>query len=187
MADLIESALLDKMERPMPHRPHACRLMAMVPLLILHGALVFPQTAADPLIGSWKLNRALSTFEPGPPPESRTTTFEMAGDALRHVTETQSRFQNERSATGLGGRDRVEYTAKFDGREYPITNSFLSTVSLKRIDSHTTERTGKIRGEVVETSTRQVSADGKTLTITTMGINDGMEYESVQVFDRAAP
>jgi hypothetical protein len=171
----------------MLHCSRTRRLMATVPLLILQAALAFAQTATDPLIGSWKLNRALSTFEPGPPPETRTTTFEMVGGALRHVTETQSRFQNERSATGLGGRDRVEYTAKFDGREYPISNSFLSTVSLKRIDSHTTERTGKVRGEVVETSTRQVSADGKTLTITTMGINDGMEYDSVQVFDRVVP
>jgi len=78
----------------------------------------------------------------------------------------------------------VEYTARFDGSDYPISNSILSTVSLKRVDDRTVERTGKIQGQVVETETGTVSGDGKVLTVTTKGNRDGTEYSSVQVYDR---
>ena len=60
----------------------------------------------------------------------------------------------------------------------------LDTVSLKRIDANTVKRTGKTHGKVVETMTMKVSADGKTLTVTTMGNFQGDDYSSVQVFDR---
>jgi hypothetical protein len=159
-------------------------------LLSVTMSPVLAQSAAkntDPFIGTWVLNRALSTFEPGPAPQRRTTTFEMVGDALKHVTRTSSTFRTESAGDGLGGTDTVEYTARFDGKDYPITNSVLTTVSIKRIDAHIVERTGKIGGQVVETSTREVSPDGQRLTITTKGVNDGTEYSSVQVFDRAKP
>jgi hypothetical protein len=79
-----------------------------------------------------------------------------------------------------------EYTAKADGVDVHITGSFLDTVSLKRIDTRTVERTGKVMGKVVETMTRTLSADGKTLTVTTKGTNPTTEtdYSSVQVFTR---
>ena len=155
--------------------------------LCVDGRAALAQSTGDPFIGTWRLNRAASTFDPGPPPESRTTTFEMVGDAIRHVTVTRSRWQNENNPTGLGGTDRVEYTAKLDRQDYPITNSFLSRVSLRRIDARTIERTGKLNGEAVERSTRTVSRDGRTLTITTKGTNDGGPYSSVQVFERVKP
>jgi len=60
----------------------------------------------------------------------------------------------------------------------------LDTVSLKRIDANTIERSGKIRGKVVETCTMKVSPDGKTLTVTTMGSIQGNDYSSVQVYFR---
>jgi hypothetical protein len=167
------------------------RLPAALGLLLSAGVdSVVAQPApknADPFIGTWVLNRAMSTFEPGPAPQRRITTFEMVGDALRHVTRTSSTFRTESAGDGLGGTDTVEYTARFDGKDYPITNSVLSTVSIKRIDARTVERTGKIGGQIVETSTREVSPDGQRLTITTKGVNDGTEYSSVQIFDRAKP
>ena len=78
----------------------------------------------------------------------------------------------------------VECTARFDGKDYPISNSVLSTVTLKRVDDQTVERTGKIQGQVVETETRTVSDNGKVLTVTTKGTRDGTEYSSVEVYDR---
>jgi hypothetical protein len=78
----------------------------------------------------------------------------------------------------------VEYTARFDGNDYPISNSILSTVSLKRVDDRTVERTGKIQGQVVETETRTISDDDKVLTVTIKGTRDGTEYSSIQVYDK---
>ena len=62
--------------------------------------------------------------------------------------------------------------------------SRIATELLRDIDANTVERTGKTRGEVTETATRKLSADGKTLTIVTKGTNAGMEYSSTQVFTR---
>ena len=150
-------------------------------LVWLDGHRLSAQTAAaknDPFVGTWILNRAMSEFS-GNVPERRKTWFEITADgSIKHVTET---------VVANGSTDRVEYTAKLDSKDVPIVNSFLSTVAIKRIDARTVERTGKVRGKVVETSMRTVSADGQTLTITTMGTNDDTEYSSTQVFEREKP
>src|SRR5262245_47621766 len=132
------------------------------------------QTKDDPLVGRWTLDRAKSEFS-GNIPEKRYTMFEWTESGLKHITET---------FIANGSTDRVEYVAKFDSKDVPISNSFLWTVAIKRIDARTTERSGKVMGEVVETSTRTVSADGQTLTIVTSGVNSGTDYSSTQVFTR---
>jgi hypothetical protein len=155
---------------------HVAGLVAVLTALAsFEGRVAFAQSKDDPLIGRWVLDRAKSVFS-GAAPERRTTTFELMPDGkLKHVTET---------VIANGSTDRVEYTAKYDGQDNPITNSFLWTVSLKRINARTTERSGKVNGQVVETSTRTVSPDGKTLTIVTKGINNDTEYSNTQVFTR---
>ena len=132
------------------------------------------QTKDDPFIGRWVLDRAKSEFS-GNVPERRITIFELTPAGIKHITET---------VIANGSTDRVEYTAKYDEKDVTISNSFLWQVSVKRIDPRTTVRSGKVMGMVVETSTRTVSADGQTLTITTNGTNAGDEYSSVQVFTR---
>jgi len=150
-------------------------ILLMAGLVSLASHSVFAQTKDDPLIGRWVLDRAKSEFS-GAPPERRITIFELTPDGrMRHVTET---------VIANGSTDKVEYSAKYDGQDNPISNSFLWTVSVKRIDTRTSERSGKVNGEVVETSTRTVSADGQLLTITTKGMSNGNEYSSVQVFTR---
>jgi hypothetical protein len=147
----------------------------MVVMSWLAAGRMAAQTKDDPLIGRWTLDRAKSEFS-GNVPEKRMTIFELTpAGALKHITET---------LIANGSTDRVEYTAKYDGKDVQISNSFLWTVSVKRIDARTTERTGKVMGEVAETSTRTVSADGQTLTIVTSGVNNGAEYSSTQVFTR---
>ena len=147
----------------------------MATLVGLGGDDAAAQAKDDPLIGRWTLDRAKSEFS-GNVPEKRVTTFELTADgSLKHVTET---------VTANGSTDRVEYTARYDGKDVQISNSFLWTVSVKRLDARTTERNGKVMGEVVETSKRTVSADGQTLTVVTSGVNAGNEYSSTQVFTR---
>ena len=131
--------------------------------------------AKDPVLGTWQLDRGKSTFS-GNVPDQRTITFEVVnGGAIREVARTRE---------NNGATDEVIYTAKEDGKDYPISNSVLDTISLKRVDPRTVERTGKVRGHAVETRTRTLSPDGKTLTIKTEGTNNGIPYDSVQVFER---
>jgi hypothetical protein len=160
---------------------HARRLglAAVVAALFSVGAhTLFAQAKDDPFVGSWVLDRAKSEFS-GNIPEKRRTIFELTPDGkIKHITET---------IVANGSTDRIEYAAKYDEKDVPISNSFLWTVSLKRINPRTVERNGKVNGMVVETSTRTVSADGKTLTITTSGTNGGNDYSSTQVFTREKP
>ena len=150
-------------------------LVVLAAGVVLQAHAAPAQTKDDPLIGRWVLDRARSEFS-GNVPEKRITIFQLMPDGnLKHITET---------VTANGSTDRVEYTSKYDSKEVPISNSFLWTVSVKRVDPRTTERTGKVNGMVVETSKRAVSADGQTLTITTSGTNNGNEYSSTQVFTR---
>ena len=58
-------------------------------------------------------------------------------------------------------------------------------VSLKRIDARTMERTDKKGDTVVLTSTRIVSEDGKTMTVTTKGTNaQGQAVDNVTVWEK---
>lgn len=132
--------------------------------------------AKDPFLDTWMLDGDKSTFVPGPVPEDRTMIFEAKDGGLHHITRTRNLF--------LGGTDDIDYTAKFDGKDYPITGTGLDTVSLKRVDAGTIERTGKVRGKVTESCSMKLSPDGKTLTMTVKGSYNGTDYRSTQVFER---
>ncbi len=85
-----------------------------------------------------------------------------------------------------GTRTTVQYTANFDGKDYPLTGSQVAdSVSLKRIDARTTDRTDKKGGKVAQTLRRVVSQDGKTMTVTVKGTNaQGQKVNNVVVFDK---
>lgn len=130
----------------------------------------------DPFVGTWLIDTDQSKFVPGPAPDDRTMIFEEKDGGLRHLTKTPNLF--------LSSSEDIDYTAKFDGKDYPITGTGLDTVSLKRVDSHTIERTGKVRGKVTETCEMKVAPDGRTLTVTIKGTYNGTNYSSVQVLHR---
>jgi hypothetical protein len=132
--------------------------------------------AKDPFIGKWLLDSDQSQFVPGPGPQDRIMTFETTDKGFRHLTETPN------LSTGVTAR--IDYTAKFDGADYPIEGTGLDTVSLKRVDANTIERQGKIGGKVTETAVMKISNDGKMLTVTIKGNFKGSEYSSVQVLFR---
>ena len=144
--------------------------------VLLAGLFSLAAQTKDPLIGTWILDGTKSTFDPGPAPAgTRTMTFVAVDNGFKHTTKTTGGFLD----------NSLEYTAKYDGKDYPMDpESPMDTVSLKRIDANTVERTGKIRGKAVETMTMKVSPDGKTLTVTTKGSIQGEDYSSVQVFFR---
>jgi hypothetical protein len=136
--------------------------------------------------GTWVLNQDHSMFEPlATRPTRRIVTLQLMGNELTQKTETgRTRFLQvepfeEASTT------RVSYTAKFDGREYPVdTNNSNVTIKLKRINATTFERTATA-GRASETSTWKLSADGKQLTVVTQGVDaEGTSYTSTQVFEK---
>ena len=58
-------------------------------------------------------------------------------------------------------------------------------MSHKRIDANTTEQTRKKEGKTVQTATRKISADGKTMTVTSRGTTDsGKALNNVAVYEK---
>jgi hypothetical protein len=154
-------------------------IMVGVAALAVLAALAPSASAqgADPRVGTWKLNVAKSKFSPGPPPKSLTVTVKPAGKGETVNTE---------QVTGDGQTIKTEYTADFDSKPYPISGAPNSdTVSLKRINARTTERTDKKGGKVTQVLRRTVSADGKTMTVTVKGKNaQGQNVNSTLVFEK---
>jgi hypothetical protein len=87
---------------------------------------------------------------------------------------------------GNGKPMHVEYSAKFDDKEYPISGvPNADMVSVKRIDANTVESTQKKGGQVTMTVTTKVSKDGKSRTSTFKGKDaDGHDVDNVVVFNR---
>ncbi|SRR5258706_6671340 len=136
------------------------------------------QQAKNPEIGTWKLNLDKSKYSPGPPPKSPTMlTMEAAGDGIKYSSKG---VNAEGKATG------VEYTAKYDGKDVPLTGSQLAnTISLKKVDANTVQRVDKKDGKVVTTIRRVYSKDGKSFTATIKGTNaKGEAVNNTLVYDR---
>jgi ABC-type transport system substrate-binding protein len=150
------------------------RYVALPSLLLVIVASVW---AADPAAGTWKLNPAKSKYSPGPPTKSATVTYEETADGIRRTGE---------SITADGTKNSFEYSAKYDGKDYPVKGSALfNAISIKRVNDHTTESTLKKDGKPVMTARRVISKDGKTLTITTTGTNaKGEKVRNVNVYDK---
>jgi hypothetical protein len=159
------------------------RLVTVAAVMILSAILSADVTNLsaqdkDPRVGTWKLNVANSKYNPGPAPQSQTLKIEASGKGEKVTSEVVG---------ADGKRTTSTYTANFDGKDYPLSGSALGAdkVSLKRIDARTTERTDKKDGKLIQTLSRVVSQDGKTMTVTGKGTNaEGKPFNNVVVFDK---
>jgi hypothetical protein len=83
-----------------------------------------------------------------------------------------------------GTPTHFEWTAKFDGKDYPVKGDpGRDAVSVKKIDDYTLEITNKKAGKVMSTIRAEYSHDGKSRTETTTGTNaQGQKIENVTVW-----
>jgi hypothetical protein len=146
-------------------------------VMALVGAFAASALAADPFIGTWKLNLAKSRFKPGP--------------ALRSET-IKSEAQDNGQKTTFDGIDangkayHVQGAPKYDGKDYPITGDpDADTVALRKIDRNTCEWVTKKAGKEAARGRSIVSRDGKTMTDAQIGKDGkGREYTNILVYDR---
>ena len=133
--------------------------------------------AADPVVGTWKLNLAKSTFTPGPAPKSQTRNYAESAQGITLTVKTTAADGKESTAT---------LTFKDDGKPYPVSgNPDFDMVSVKRVDASTVNSTQTKGGAPVGTGVRTVSKDGKTLTFSQQGTHaNGTKYDDVSVYDR---
>jgi hypothetical protein len=132
--------------------------------------------AADPSMGTWKLNETKSKITPG------TTKF---------TTVTfKNMFGNIKVANdGIGADGKpihIEWSGKFDGKDYPVTGDPNGdTRSYTKVNDRTLHVTVKKNGKVTATAHTVVSADGKSRTATVTGTTPkGKKFKNVAVYDK---
>ena len=132
--------------------------------------------AADPAMGTWKLNEAKSKITPG------TTKF-----ATVTFKNMLANIKVSSDGNGPDGKPiHVEWSGKFDGKDYPVTGDpNADTRSYRKVDDRTLEMTAKKNGKVIATARTSVSADGKTRTANVTGTTaNGKKFKNVVVYDK---
>jgi hypothetical protein len=135
-----------------------------------------PAFAADPVVGTWKLNVAKSKFSTGAALTAGTRVY----------TEANGLYTLDQKLTGADGKEmsnRVQYR---DGKdEKQATAGPADTTHAKKIDANTWDFDLKKDGKVVGHVHRVVSADGKTLTVHNTGMQlSGAKGDETLVFDK---
>jgi hypothetical protein len=149
------------------------RIFAALAIVLAAGSVLLAQS--NPFVGTWKLNLASSKYNPGPPPQSQTRTWDASGMVM---------------VNGIGASGKpfsYGYSIKGDGKDYPTMGAIpnkADMISTKKIDANTYEAKFTKDGKQVETTTFTVSNGGKTLTIDAKGTPDAGFVENVQVLDK---
>ena len=131
----------------------------------------------DPIVGTWKLDVAKSTYKPGPAAKSATVVVEPAGKGIKVSVD----------AVGADGTPaKWGFTTQRDGKEVPVTGSALYDTASTTMPSPTTGTTEYRKGgKVVITSKLAMSADGKTMTLTSTGTDPkGQAVHNVTVYTK---
>jgi len=146
-------------------------------LLLMALALVVTTAVADQHSGTWKMNPDKSKYSPGPAPKNTTIKIEADDKGVKI---------NADGTNADGSELHVQYDAKFDGKDYPVTGvPYADMVSVKRVGADTIVSTMKKCGQVMMTVTSKVSKDGKTRTSTFKGKDaEGHDMLNVVVSDK---
>ena len=162
----------------MPHRTRQMVAVVTVALGFVVALAGSAQAQGNSSLGTWKLNLAKSSFDPGPPPKSHTRVYEAWEKDGIKATFT---------IVGADGKTTLNsFTAHYDGKENKYVGSpEYDTILITRVDATTVDSTQKLSGKTVIQTRSVNSADGKTRTFTSNGTNlKGQKVHNVQVFDK---
>jgi hypothetical protein len=132
--------------------------------------------AADPNVGSWKLNEAKSKIAAAAP-KNLTVVYTAVGDSYKCVVD---------GVDGTGKPTHNEWTGKFDGKDYPVTGDPSADArSLRLVSPGRYALSNNKDGKAVLTGTVEFSADYKTRTLTTHATDaTGKKITSIAVYER---
>jgi len=134
---------------------------------------------ADNSLGTWKRNVAKSKATPPNtnPIKSLTLVNEASDGGVKQMVS------GERTN---GDVVKGSYTAKYDGKEYPVIGARWDAISIKQVDANTfTSEVRKVGGKYHNKGRTVISQDGKTMTLTTKGTNDeGKATAGTYIYDK---
>ena len=87
----------------------------------------FAQTSAvRNMLGAWRLDPARSTYSPGLPPKSLVNTIQAVSGGLKVISD---------GIDAEGKPTHFEWTAKFDGNDYPVKGDpTRDAISIRKLD-----------------------------------------------------
>jgi hypothetical protein len=132
--------------------------------------------AANPHLGTWKLNEAKSKFAPG---MGRNTT----------VTYAEQKDKIKVTVDGVDKDGKLTHgvwAGKFDGTAYPVKGNLpYNSVSYKVVNDRTNDITAMKEGKVIWSGKITVAADGKSRTATINGTDEkGKKFTNKAVYDK---
>jgi len=147
-------------------------VMALALSLMAAGACF----AANPHLGTWKLNEAKSKLAPGMG-KSKMVTYTEQKDKIKVTVEGVDKDGKATHGVWVG---------KFDGKAYPAKgNMSWNSAAYKEINDRTNEITTMKDGKTVWSGKIAVAADGKSRTVTINGTDEqGKKFKSTAVYDK---
>lgn len=132
---------------------------------------------ASPALGTWKLNEAKSTFQPGAAKNITVVYAEAPGDMVKITVDGVDKN---------GKPTHSEWTGKFDGKDYPVTGDPNSDTRMyKQVDANTLEFIGKKDGKEIVGGKIAIAADGKSRWVNTSGTDaDGTRFKNAAFYDK---
>ena len=154
------------------------KAILLVAILSMTSIVAAAGRVPDPVVGTWKLNVAKSKVKHGPALKSATRTYEESADGIMKVTL--------KSVGADGKESTLARTFKEDGKNYPVNDSSgVDSISVMRVSPRAARYTEKKAGKAVLTGRREMSKDGKRLTVTEMGMDPtGALIQQTLIYDR---
>ena len=133
--------------------------------------------AANPHMGTWKLNEAKSKLVPGMG-KNTTVTYAEQKDKIKITVEGVDKDGKPTHSVWVG---------KFDGKAYPVKGNLpANAVAYKVVNDRTNDITAMKDGKTMWSGRITVAADGKSRTVTINGTDtDGKKFKGKAVFDKA--
>jgi hypothetical protein len=150
----------------------------LIPLAALAAFVIAsPVFAADPVVGTWKLNVTKSKFSSAQAPTAITRVY----------SESKGLYALDITTTGSDGKITSIHVVYREGKEekQPSSGPEITVLAAKRLDNNTWDFDVKQGGKVTGHVHRVVSADGKTLTVHNSGtLVGGTGGDETLVFDK---
>ena len=133
--------------------------------------------AANPQMGTWKLNEGKSKFAPGMG-KSTTVVYSEQGDKIKVTVDGVDKDGKPTHGVWVG---------KWDGNAYKAKGNLAwDSAAYKVVNDRTNDITTMKNGKVMWTGRIEVSADGKSRTVTVHGTDEnGKKFSSKIVYDKA--
>jgi hypothetical protein len=163
--------------KPSEKRERTMKRVTFVAGLLVFMVCQFTLAQNQLFEGTWKVDVAKSSYQPGPGPKSEILRFEAVGDG----------FKVSLDGVNQQGRYHSEATGKFDGVDVPVVatpaRQGVFTYAFSRIDDHTWDIVIKVNGERRILVHNVVSEDGKTMRGVSTVINRG-QINQVVIYEK---